>query len=63
MVQLQRLSGSRWQTVAKQPLGSTSSATFSGSLSRSLIRVAMSVNQAGKGFLGSTSHPLYYRPL
>jgi hypothetical protein len=63
MVQLQRLSGSRWQTVAKQPLGPRSTATFSVPPSRSLIRVAMSVNQAGKGFLGSTSHPLYYRPL
>ena len=61
MVQLQRLAGSHWQTVDKQPLGSVSTATFKVPLPRSLIRVAMSVNQAGAGFMGAFSHPVFYR--
>jgi len=63
MVQLQRLNGSKWQTLAKQPLRPNSTAAFSLPLPRTLLRVAMSVNQAGAGFLGSTSHPLYYHSL
>jgi hypothetical protein len=31
------------------------------SLPRSVVRVAMSVNQAGAGYLGTSSHPLVYR--
>jgi hypothetical protein len=61
MVQLQQLNGSRWQTIIKQPLRSNETATFSLTLSSSLLRVAMSVNQAGAGLLGSTSHSLFYR--
>ena len=62
-VKLQRMSGHSWKTVAKQPLNAASSATFTLGLPRSLVRVAMSVNQAGAGYLGSTSHPLTYRAL
>jgi hypothetical protein len=61
MVQLQRLVGSSWQTVAKKPLKAGSSATFAVSLPRTVVRVAMSVNQAGAGYLGTSSHPLVYR--
>jgi hypothetical protein len=64
-VQLQRLlPGNRWQTVAKAKLSSKSSATFStASLPRgtSNIRVAMSVNQAGAGYLGAFSRTLTYK--
>jgi hypothetical protein len=63
-VQLQRLlPGNRWQTVAKTRLSSKSSAIFSASsLPRgtSLVRIAMSVNQAGAGYLGGFSRTLSY---
>jgi hypothetical protein len=61
MVQLQRRVGTSWQTVAKQPLRAGSNATFAVSMPRTVIRVAMSVNQAGAGYLGTASHPLVYR--
>jgi len=60
MVELQRRVGSTWRTIAKQPLhGST--AIFAVSLPRTVVRVAMSVNQAGAGYLGASSHPFVYR--
>jgi hypothetical protein len=61
MVQLQKLVGSSWTTVEKRPLGRGSTTTFAPSLPRSVVRVAMSVNQAGAGYLGTTSHPLIAR--
>jgi hypothetical protein len=63
LVQLQRLvGGNTWQTVAKQPLRANATATFKLlALPTSTVRIAMSVNQAGAGYLGSTSHPLLYR--
>jgi hypothetical protein len=63
LVQLQRLIGGKtWQTVAKRPLRANATATFRLlALPGSTVRVAMSVNQAGAGLLGSTSHPLLYR--
>ena len=58
-VQLQRLlPGNRWKTLAKAKLNSKSSAVFSTTAlpkGTSLIRVAMSVNQAGRGYLGAFS--------
>jgi len=64
-VQLQRLlPGNRWQTVAKAKLNAKSSAIFPSSKlprGRSLVRVAMSVNQAGAGYLGGFSRTLTYR--
>ena len=61
MVKLQRRVGTSWQTVAKQPLRAGSTATFAVSMPLTVIRVAMSVNQAGAGYLGTASHPLVYR--
>ena len=61
MVQLQRLLGNGWQTIAKQPLHAGNATSFAISLPNSVIRVAMSVNQAGSGFMGSTSHAVHYR--
>jgi hypothetical protein len=67
MVQLQvRKGGHVWQTIAKRPLGSDSTATFNLTrlaLSHSTVRVAMSVNQAGAGYLGTVTHPFLYRAL
>src|SRR5262249_3146098 len=61
-VKLQRLvAGSGWQTVAEEPLDQRSTTVFAVSLPASIVRVAFSVNQAGKGFLGSVSHSLGYR--
>jgi trimeric autotransporter adhesin len=64
VVQLQRLlPGNRWETLAKAKLSAKSSAIFSASkLPRgtSLVRVAMSVNQAGAGYLGGFSRTLSY---
>ncbi|HWE81882.1 MAG TPA: fibronectin type III domain-containing protein [Gaiellaceae bacterium] len=64
LVQLQRaLPGGRWQTVAKARLNGKSSATFAASRlphGTSTIRIAMSVNQAGPGYLGGFSRTLTY---
>jgi hypothetical protein len=61
-VQLQRSSPSGWQTIARKKLSSASIAVFALPLPASTLRVALSVNQAGAGYLGSTSHALAYRP-
>ena len=61
MVKLQTLAvGGTWLTVAQRPLSLNSRALFVAPLHETLIRVAMSVNQAGAGLLGTTSHPLAY---
>jgi len=60
MVQLQRLIGNGWQTIAKRPLHAGNAASFRVSLPNSVIRIAMSVNQAGAGFMGSKSHAVLY---
>jgi hypothetical protein len=63
-VQLQQLtSGTGWKTIDEMPLNANSSVVFparSGS-GGSTLRIAMSVNQAGSGFLGTTSHEFAYR--
>jgi hypothetical protein len=62
LVQLQRLIGAgAWKTIAKMPLGARSTAVFKLTPPRTTVRVAMSVNQAGAGYLGASSHPLLYR--
>lgn len=60
IVQLQRRVGSRWVTVRRVRLGARSRAEFRATLprGRSAVRVALSVNQAGGGFLGGTSRVL-----
>jgi hypothetical protein len=64
-VQLQRLfAGATWQTVAKARLNANSAAVFPAvKLPRGLsdARIAMSVNQAGPGFLAGFSRTLGYR--
>ena len=62
MVELQVRTGkTTWHTVKKAPLSATSNATFHLALKHSVVRVAMSVNQAGAGYLGAFSHPLLVR--
>jgi hypothetical protein len=63
-VQLQRKSGSRWVTVKRARLNGSSSAFFRAQVlprGRSTIRIALSVNQAGPGYLGGFSRTLAYR--
>jgi hypothetical protein len=63
LVKLQRQSGDRWITVKQTRLNQNSVAIFPASLlpkGNSTIRVAMSVNQAGPGYLGGKSRTLVY---
>jgi hypothetical protein len=63
-VQLQRLSHGRWKTVKRARLNGRSSATFRAAVlpkGRSTVRIAMSVNQAGPGYLAGFSRKLTYR--
>ncbi|HEY4348278.1 MAG TPA: hypothetical protein VGM80_11875 [Gaiellaceae bacterium] len=62
-VKFQRLVGDRWVTVKQARLNSNSAAIFPATLlpkGRSTIRVALSVNQAGPGYLGGLSRKLTY---
>jgi hypothetical protein len=62
-VKFQRLVGDRWVTVKQTRLNASSVAIFPASLlpkGRSTIRVAISVNQAGPGYLGGKSRTLTY---
>jgi hypothetical protein len=64
IVQLQRLRNGRWVTVKRARLNARSSAIFKATAlprGRSTIRIAMSVNQAGPGYLGGFSRKVVYR--
>jgi hypothetical protein len=64
VVQLQRRTSSgRWVTLKRVHLGARSGVTFRASLrvGRSVLRVAMSVNQAGSGYLAGFSRKIVYR--
>ena len=64
IVQLQRQSGGRWVTVRRQRLSNSSTATFGAAAlphGTSTIRIALSVNQAGPGYLGGLSRTITYR--
>ena len=60
IVQVQRRSEGRWLTIRRVRLGARSRAQVAVSLPKgtSTLRIALSVNQAGAGFLGGTSHTL-----
>jgi hypothetical protein len=60
IVQLQRKTAGRWVTVARARLSRLSRATFTHGLpkGRSTMRVAMSVNQSGAGYLGGKSRAI-----
>ncbi len=64
-VKLQRRVNGRWVNVKQKRLNASSVALFPASLlprGRSTIRIAMSVNQAGPGYLGGLSRTLAYTP-
>src|SRR5207244_13289142 len=64
LVQLQRRSASgRWTTLARARLNGSSTAVFRPRLPHgtSRLRVAMSVNQAGPGYLAGFSRTIAYR--
>jgi hypothetical protein len=56
----QHTAGGGWKTVMQMKLNAQSTVVFPLLLPTSTIRVAMSVNEAGPGFLGATSHILGY---
>lgn len=62
-VALQQLSGGSWQTIRQATLTTGSTATFAPAtpFGRAPIRLSLSVNQAGPGYLGGVSHPLKYQ--
>jgi len=65
-VQLQRLSRfGQWVTIKRVPLDLNSRARFEASLPLGLnrLRIAMSVNQAGAGYLAAFSREITYRRL
>ena len=61
-VQLQRRSAGQWVTLKRVRLGSTSAGTLKASLpmGNSTLRFAISVNQAGAGYLAGFSRTLLY---
>ena len=64
LVQLQRRTAAgRWVTIKRVRLGLRSAAVFRATLPRgtSVLRIAMSVNQAGGGYLGGFSRTIVYR--
>jgi hypothetical protein len=60
-VKLQQLTAAGiWSTVKQKALNRASTAVFGIALPTSQVRVTMSVNQAGAGYLGSISHAMIY---
>jgi hypothetical protein len=59
-IQVQRRSNNHWTTIKRVRLGVRSRAEFKLTLraGTSRIRIALSVNQAGAGFLGGTSRTI-----
>ena len=61
MIKVQQLvAAGAWHTVMQKQLGARSALVFTPSIPSSTIRIAMSVNQAGAGYLGGVSHRLRY---
>jgi hypothetical protein len=60
-VKLQTLTGGTWKTFAQKRLSPAGIAVFSTpNLPTSTVRIFMSVNEAGAGFLATASHPMVY---
>ena len=60
VVELEQLRGGAWHVVQKAKLTSSSSTTFMPTAQSGQLRLALSVNQAGAGLLGATSHAMVY---
>jgi hypothetical protein len=60
LIQVQRWSNGHWSTIKRARLGSRSRAEVHVVLpkGRSKLRIALSVNQAGAGFLGGVSRAI-----
>ena len=61
---MQQLVEGQWKTVAKMPLNRSNEAIFSAAKlpgGTSTLRIAMSVNQAGTGYMGAFSEPFVYQ--
>ena len=56
----QQQADASWKTIVQRALGSGSTVVFGPTLASSYLRVVMSVNEAGKGYLGSSSHAFLY---
>lgn len=61
-VDVQRLVGGAWQKIGEGQLDRNSSATFKLKLPATQLRVVMSVNEAGPGYLAGVSRTLIYKP-
>ncbi len=64
VVQLQRFANGHWKTIKRTRLNSNSTAIFQAAVlpkGLSKVRIALSVNQAGPGYLGGFSRTLIYR--
>jgi hypothetical protein len=60
-VQLQTMTAGAWHTIAQKRLSTASVAVFPTRLPTASVRIAMSVNQAGAGYLATASHALGYK--
>jgi len=63
-IQVQQLVEGQWQTIAKLPLNRSNEAIFAADSlpgGTSQLRVAMSVNQAGTGYMGAFGKPFVYQ--
>jgi hypothetical protein len=63
LVKIQRESAGRWITIAQRRLNSRSAVIFPATLlphGTTTLRTAISVNQAGPGYLGGISRTLTY---
>ncbi len=61
LIKLQQQLGAAWQTVAQRPLDRSATATFASLPSDATLRMAFSVNEAGKGYLGALTNVLGYK--
>ena len=61
MIKVQQLvAPGAWHTLMQKQLGARSALVFTPSIPSMTIRIAMSVNQSGAGYLGAVSHRLRY---
>ena len=61
-VDVQRLVGGVWQKIGEGQLDRSSTAAFRLQLPATMLRVVMSVDEAGPGYLAAVSRTLIYKP-
>jgi hypothetical protein len=64
-VEIERLQGGVWRVIHKSRLGTSGTTTFGpyAPSTADSLRLALSINQAGAGYLGGNSHPIAYHAL